>query len=82
MDHAAKDVSRLLNRLLRMEVPAGMEARVLSSCRSPLYEVSRIRRRNAVRVATACALANIALSVIALRSHQRHVRLKASLYGS
>ena len=82
MEYAATDVARLPNRLLWMESPAGMEARVLSSCRSRLYEASRIRRRNAVRVAAACALANIALSVIALRRHQRHVRLKASLYES
>jgi len=75
------DVLAVLSRLVAAEAPPNMEARILCSCRSNLYETSWARRRSAVRLATIFSLANIALGLIAFQAHQRYERLKANLYG-
>jgi hypothetical protein len=81
MQQMEEDVRSVLDRLVSTGVPADMEARILCSCRSRLFETSCTRRRTVVRLAAMCAMANIALGVVALQAHQRHVRPKAILYG-
>ena len=46
-----------------------------------LFTTSCGRRRHAFQCAVICTLANIALAVIALRTHRRHVSIKGILYG-
>jgi hypothetical protein len=75
------DVMSVLRRLVAVETPPEMETRILCSCRSNLFETSCARRRTAVRLVTICSLANVALGLIAFQAHQRHVHLKADLYG-
>jgi hypothetical protein len=75
------DVLAVLRSLATVEAPADMETRILCSCRSDLFETSCARRRSAIRLATICSLANVALGLIAFLAHQRHVRLKTDVYG-
>ncbi len=81
MEQVDEDVLNLLTRSLSAAVPVDLEARILCSCRSRLFTTSCGRRRKAFQCAAICTLANIALAVIALRTHRRHVSLKDILYG-
>lgn len=75
------ELAKAINCLAMVELPSGMEDR-LSSCRSRLYEASNTRRKNVVCLAVVWTLTNVALSLLALYAHQRHVQLRSSLYGS
>lgn len=79
MHDAEEQVSRLLNRLASTPAPQNLEVRVLRTCRSRFFNASRRRRRNTMRFAAICTIANIALGVAAFRMHRRHRRLVASL---
>lgn len=81
MQEAEEDLLHVLNRWVCIGVPAGMDARILCSCRSRLFEASRTRRRSAVRLAACCTLANIVLGALAFQARQRFVRLKDSEWG-
>ena len=70
-----------IRRLLLTEPAPGMQARVISSCRSRLYDASCDRRRKAVRLAVLWTLVNVALGLAALSAHQKHVQLRSTLYG-
>ena len=82
MHHIRTEIERLLLRLGSTEVPSGMQARIICSCRSRLLDVSLARRRSAARIAAACTLANIAVGLFALQAYKRHSRLRETLYGA
>ena len=81
MQLSEMDVEGTLNRLFSAEPPVDMQARVVCSCKSRLYEASHTRRRGAVRLAAVWSLGAVALGWAAFSAHQKHVRLKANLYG-
>jgi hypothetical protein len=82
MQHVERDIEGLISNLVLAQVPAGMEARILCSCRTRLFEVALSRGRNVAQLAVVCAIANMAFATIALRVHRQHVRIKRALYGS
>ena len=71
----------VLHRLVSTRTPGDLEARILCSCRARLFRASWTRRRNALRLAAVCTMANLALGVFAFQTHQRHRRLRATLDG-
>jgi hypothetical protein len=81
MHQIRTEVERSLLHLGSTEVPSGMQARILCSCRFRLFDGSLNRRRSAVRIATACTLANVAAGLFALQAYKRHSRLRETLYG-
>lgn len=76
-----EDVLAVLSCFGAAAVPPDMEARILCSCRSNMFKTSGARRRRAFHLATICSLANVALGLITIHAHRRHVRLKTNLYG-
>lgn len=76
------EVSKALKCLAIVELPQGIEDRLVSTCRSRLYEASHTRRTNVVGLTVVWTLTNSGLVLLALHAHQRHVRLKAALYGA
>ncbi len=81
MQLSEMDVEGTLKRMFSAKPPLDMQARVVCSCKSRLYEASCTRRRGAVRLAAVWSLGTVALGWAALRAHQKLVRLKANLYG-
>ncbi len=82
MQLSAMDIDGTLRRLFSTEPPSDMQARVVCSCKSRLYEASYTRRRSAVRLAAVWSLTTVALGWAALSAYQKHVRLKANLFGA
>ena len=80
MQGEEEDVLSLIDRLAAIEAPLDMQARILCSCRSRALDASRIRRRNALRVAALCSVANIILALFAVQARERHKQLEAILY--
>jgi hypothetical protein len=81
MHQIRTDIERLLLHLGSTELPSGMQARIICSCRFRLFDVSLARQRSSARIAAACTLANIAVSLFALQAYKRHSRLREALYG-
>lgn len=81
MRHLDGDVESTIRRLVAAEPPSDMQARLVCSCRSRLYQTSCTRRRNAVRLAAVWTLASVALGIAPLTAHQKHVQLRSKLYG-
>lgn len=75
------DIDAVLKRLSTTEPSMGMQARVLCSCKSRLYQTSCARRRDAVRLAAVWSVGTVVLGWVALKAHHSHVRLKANFYG-
>ena len=81
MQRSDEDVEGTIRRLVAAEPPSDMQARLVCSCRSRLYQMSCARRRNAVCLAAAWTLINMVLGFVAFSAHQKHARLRSSLYG-
>jgi hypothetical protein len=81
MHEIRTEVERLLLHLGSTEVPSGMQARIICSCRFRLLDISLARERSAARIAVACTLANIVVGLFALQAYKRHSRLRETLYG-
>jgi hypothetical protein len=75
MHEIRTEVERLLLHLGSTEVPSGMQARIICSCRFRLLD-SLARERSAARIAVACTLANIVVGLFALQAYKRHSRLR------
>ena len=78
MQGTEKDGLRLLSQAVAVKVPAGLEARILRSCRFRLFEESSTRAGNIVQLAAVCVVANIALGVLAFQTHSGEMKFETS----
>lgn len=81
MQRFDEEVEATIRRLVSAEPPSDMAARLVCSCRSRLYHVSCARRGRVLCLATIWTLTNMIVGLVALSAHQKHVRLRSSLYG-
>ena len=82
MQLSEMDFEGTLKRIISADPPLGMQARLVCFCKSRLYQASCTRRRDAVRLAAVWSLTTVALGWAAFSAHQKHVRLRANLYGA